>query len=129
MDQSKRHLVDEESVSYTYQFSPEELGEKATEFAEAMAEKDRLGLEFDGVKKDYKSQIATVETPMSYAARCYREKSEQRSARCDKVADYSTGDMVWVDKATGEIRRQRKMLPGELQYPLLPDSPDSMKRQ
>jgi len=116
---SNSHWLASETVTVTQELTQAEKAEYAEEMANAQGEKDRLELELDGFKKQYKRLIDAEDAKISKAARIVRNGKEDRDILCNKVADYNTCEIVWSDVHTPHTEVQRrKMTAEERQLPL-----------
>lgn len=101
-----------------YSFSKEELERHSATLAQANIEKMRIEEEAKQVSANYKARIQTVQAEINVAANRIYSGYEMRPIACEKVSDYTRGEVYFVQLDTGEEFNRRKMTELELQQEL-----------
>ena len=101
-----------------YSFSKEELAQHSATLAQGNIEKLRIEEEAKQVSADYKARIQRVQAEINVAANRIYSGYEMRPVACEKVSDYTMGEVYFVRLDTGEEFNRRKMTELELQQEL-----------
>lgn len=115
----KRHYMGRESVPVTHVYTEEELRGFAQEMAMGLKEAADVEREKKGTNELFKERLAKAEGKAAVAGDRYRDGKETVYVHCNKVADYDTGEILWMDPDSGEIVQRRKMTDEERQVPLI----------
>ena len=106
-----------------YNFTKEELQDKA----QTMAENASLKTELEDQKKtamsDLKAQIDKCEADFTLAAKHYRAGWMMRPVECIKRLNYDTGMVEFIRTDTNEVYKTRQMNEDERNIPLPMDEP------
>ena len=81
--------------------------------ARAMADKERIGAEFDGVKADYKGKIAEQEAIIGKLSPRIHSGIETRDVECMETKNWTRATVEVKRSDTGEIVESRPMREGK----------------
>lgn len=98
-----RHALRRETITATVQLTPLELNECARRITDALSDRNR----FKDLASDYSSRARAAEKEAYKAAEVFESGEEERRIDCDVVADYNTGQLVFVERAAPyrEVKR------------------------
>jgi len=112
------HFIGEDLIQVEHKFTPAELQDLAKIMAEGMLEVECL----EDEKKDHAARLKTAidakYEEVTDAARKHRAGHEIQDAKTYQVADYDAGEIVWLDRGTGDVVKKRKMTGEENKIPL-----------
>ena len=87
----------QETITVSEQLTTEEKSEYAEEMAALDKEIEDLEDERDRISKSLKKQIDGLEDERRRLSKVVREGEATREVFCDKIADFSTCEIVWTD--------------------------------
>jgi hypothetical protein len=97
------HLTDAEVLQY------------GRDAARAVADRERIEAEFDGVKADYKSKIAEQSAIVGKLSPRIHSGIETRDVACEEVKNWTKGTVTVTRLDTGEVVESRPMREDEKQ--------------
>lgn len=107
-----------ENVWYVYHFTEKERALLAHDLSTGYSELLELKDEKASVVSDFNSRIKEQEANLKATNRKLRDGYEQREAECGVTRDFDKMKVYYHDLMTGELVKERAMLPGDMQLDL-----------
>lgn len=96
----------------------EEFDDRATQLAQALAEKQAAESELASVKSSFKATIDGCQSRIEKYQQQVQERAEWRDCEHEKVYVYDTKTVYFLNLETGKIGETRGMRPDEMQQEL-----------
>lgn len=118
--------METDSIQIKHSFSDHELAKMGREQAEKIDRKSTLEVEFNGIKKQYASDIAAADTDIKkISARVY-SGWEMRSINCLVLDHRHTGYRLLIRLDNAHIAKRRKLSVDEMQMKINTEKPPAL---